>query len=104
MLLGTGLLALGSMGVGSARSGGPEPADRPLFEENFESGLARWLLYGRGAARVVDSGDPSHGRVLALVPQGDAYALIDGSERWGGVRPEGEVLFPSDEDNSMGVT
>lgn len=78
-------------------------AGRVVFEDDFESGLARWHIYGRGAARIFESGDPRHGQVLALVPQGDAYALIGGSEKWGGVRLEGEVLFASEDDSYLGV-
>lgn len=74
-----------------------------VFQEDFESGLGRWRIYGDGAAQIVDSGDPARGRVLALVPQGDAYALIEGSERWGGMRLEGELLFPSPRDSYLGV-
>jgi hypothetical protein len=74
-----------------------------LFEESFENGLDRWQIHGRGSARTVDSGSPDHGQVLALVPQGDAYALIEGSEAWGSVRLEGEVLFPTDEDAYLGI-
>ncbi len=73
-----------------------------LFEENFEDGLGRWHILGT-SARVEDSGSPEHGRVLVLSPRGDAFALIDGSENWGGVRLEGDVLFPTDEDNYLGV-
>lgn len=78
--------------------GGP-----PLFDEDFEHGLEHWRLYGRDAAEIVDSGDPAHGRVLQLVPQGDAYALIAGSERWRGVRLEGELCFRSEVESYLGV-
>ncbi len=94
------------LGSGAAASDLPpseSAAGRVLFEDDFESGLGRWQIYGRGAAQVRDSGDPKHSRVLALVPQGDAYALIGGSEKWGGVRLEGEVLFPSEDDSYLGV-
>jgi hypothetical protein len=79
-------------------------ADRLLFEDNFAAGLTRWQVFGRGASGIIDSGDPTRGRVLTLIPDGDeVYALIKRSDRWGGVRLEGEVLFPSDEDSYLGV-
>jgi hypothetical protein len=79
------------------------PEGRLLFEENFEKGLGRWTLHGADSAVIRESGDPEHGRVLALIPQGDAYAIIDGSERWNGVRIQADVLFPTDEDSYLGV-
>jgi hypothetical protein len=91
------------LALAAAGASGAEAAGSVLFEDDFESGLSRWQVYGRGAARLQDSGAPEHGNVLVLVPRGDAYALIDGSQRWGGVRLEGEVLFPSEEDNYLGV-
>jgi hypothetical protein len=95
--------ALGAVAPDSPADGAAPAAGRTLFEENFEGGLERWEVLGRGSARIVDSGDPEHGRVLALVPAGDAYALIRGSDRWPGVRLEGDVLFPSDDDSYLGV-
>ena len=74
-----------------------------LFEDDFENGLDRWTIHREQTARIQDSGDPGHGKVLVLVPDGNAYALIGGSEAWRGVRLEGEVLFPTDEDSYLGV-
>jgi hypothetical protein len=74
-----------------------------LFEDDFESGLDKWTTYGVGTARVRASGDAAHGDVLELVPNGDAYALIKGSERFGAMRIEGEVLFLDETDNYLGV-
>lgn len=72
------------------------------MHEDFESGLSRWRITGvRGiSTRAVGGG---HGSVLVLTPSGDVYALMEGSEDWGGVRLEGEVLFPQDDDNYLGV-
>jgi hypothetical protein len=74
-----------------------------LFTEGFDGDLSRWELVGARAINVRDSGDPGHGRVLVLEPHGDVYALINDSDGWGGVRVEGEVLFPDDGDNYLGV-
>ena len=74
-----------------------------LFTDSFDRGLAAWDIYGADAAHIVDSGDPTHGDVLRLRPNGDVHVLIRGSERWGGVRFEGDVLFPEDEHNYLGV-
>lgn len=40
---------------------------------------------------------------MQLEPDGAVYALIKNSDRWGSVRVEGEVLFPDDGDNYMGL-
>jgi len=97
------LLALGAAWLVTDPSRGAPAAGRVLFEEDFEAGLGRWEVSPRNAAVILDSRDRARGRVLALVPQGDVYALIKGSEHWGAVRLEGEALFPSDEDNYLGV-
>jgi 3-keto-disaccharide hydrolase len=89
-----GVLALG---------GAATDSDGVLFEEDFEDGLSRWSIHGEGTARIQDSGEAPHGKVLVLVPDGNAYALIGGSEAWQGVRLEGEFLFPTDEDSDLGV-
>jgi hypothetical protein len=77
--------------------------DRILFEDDFESGLAKWETYGPGTSVLRTAPDAAHGRVMALVPNGDAYALITGSARFGPARIEGDVLFPDDTDNYLGV-
>ncbi len=40
---------------------------------------------------------------MVLRPNGDIHALIRGSESWPGVRFEGEVLFPEDVNNYLGL-
>ncbi len=74
-----------------------------LFTDNFEGNLDRWEVIRQGDVAIRDSNDPSHNRVLVLIPNGDVYALIKGSDRWSGVRIEGDVLFPKNEDNYLGV-
>lgn len=73
------------------------------FVDDFERGLDAWEVYGDSGVMIRDSGDPKHGHVLLLRPQGDVLALIRGSEGWGPVRVEGDVLFPTDEQNCLGV-
>lgn len=53
--------------------------------------------------RVVDSRDAAHGPVMVLEPDGDVLALVRDSDRWGSLRLEGDVRFPTDEDNYLGV-
>lgn len=73
------------------------------FADNFERDLSGWQLIGGHAIRLVDSNDPAHGKVMQLEPDGAVYALIKNSGQWGSVRVEGEVLFPDDGDNYMGL-
>jgi hypothetical protein len=73
------------------------------FEEDFESGLGAWDVYGTDGAFTIEPGDREHARVLVLRPNGDVHILVRGSEQWGGIRLEGEMLFPTDEDNYLGV-
>jgi hypothetical protein len=72
-----------------------------VFSDTFDRGLTRWRVHGDGV-RVRDSGDRLHGQVLELSPSGDVAVLIPGSERWGRLRMEGEMLFPTDVDNYLG--
>ena len=80
-----------------------QPRGRTLFEDDFETGLNRWETYGIGTAVIRASGDTAHGNVLVLVPNGDAYALVKDSDRFGPMRIEGDVLFPDDVDDYLGV-
>ena len=91
-----------------------------LFADDFESGAPGWIRSDPAFVEIVDSGDPAHGRVLQLspaagfleaavnrlrsLPPGDpVFALIEGSERWGAYRIEGEVFFPEAGDAYLGV-
>ncbi len=79
-------------------------AQETLFSDDFESSLAGWEISDPQAITIRDAGDPAHGKVLELAPGGARlYALIRGSERWGAYRIEGEVLFPRDEQNYLGL-
>lgn len=76
---------------------------RPVrFSDDFERGLDRWQIIGENTIRVKPSGDPAHGMVMELWPNGDAAAIIRQSAGWGRVRLEGDMLFPSDVDNYLG--
>jgi len=79
-----------------------EVAAQQRFADDFERDLLGWEIRGEGAAFVEESDDPDHGRVLVLRPQGDVYALVRGSQDWGGVRMEGDVLFPDEQDDYLG--
>ena len=74
-----------------------------LFEEDFEAGLNAWYFpHGHGHS-LVESGDPDRGTVMALeTVDRPVIALVRGSENWGDVRIEGEVLFPEDVHNYLG--
>jgi hypothetical protein len=74
-----------------------------LLQESFENGLDRWELIGNGTARLTASGDAGHATVLELVPNGDAAALIRGSDRWPKVRMEGEMKFPTEHESYLGL-
>ncbi|MGE0813412.1 MAG: hypothetical protein AB7O28_12595 [Vicinamibacterales bacterium] len=78
-------------------------ADTVLFSDDFSAGLARWDVVGEAAVAVRDSGDPAHGPVLELTPNGDVLAVIRGSDRWPRVRVEGDMRFPTDIDNYLGL-
>jgi hypothetical protein len=73
------------------------------FSDDFEHGLKGWELYGEGGVFVMKTIDSTHGSVLVLRPQGDVFALVKGSEKWGGKQIEGDALFPSELDNYFGV-
>lgn len=75
-----------------------------LFRDTFDSGLARWEVNDKAAVTIVNSGDAARGPVLRLAPGGArVFALIRGSERWRGYRISGEVLFPDELDNYLGL-
>jgi hypothetical protein len=73
------------------------------FADDFETDLRGWELIGAHSIHIVDSGDPTHGRVLELVPDGSVFALIKDSDQWGNLSIEGEMLFPDDADNYLGI-
>jgi hypothetical protein len=75
-----------------------------LFFDDFESDLAGWAISDPEAIRVLETQDPSHGNVLLLSPaHAKLHALIRGSDAWEGYRIEGEVLFPQDVHNYLGL-
>jgi hypothetical protein len=76
---------------------------RILFRETFDQGLDRWEVVRSNDIKIRHAMDAEHGRVLVLVPNGDVYALIKGSDQWNGWRMEGEVLFPTSEDSYLSI-
>ena len=66
-----------------------------IFEDDFEGDLARWVFPKGAGHELVESGHPDRGTVLRLQTHDRlVVALMRGSEEWGDVRVEGEVLFP----------
>ncbi len=83
---------------------GSLPATEPLFEDNFEYPLTGWQLERPDAIRIVDTGDPAHGKALELSAQGDdVIALVRDSESWGPIRVEADFLFPTDGHAYLGL-
>ncbi|MCI0413348.1 hypothetical protein L0222_11185 [bacterium] len=74
-----------------------------LFTDNFEGNLDGWEIFSTPDVVIRSSNDPSHDKVLVLIPNGDVYALVRGSDRWKGIRMQGDVLFPKDESNYLGI-
>ena len=100
--------ALAAVGLALLGLGAParaaEPAPQELFRDDFESDLAGWEVSDPAAIEIVDSGDVERGKVLEMRPaHARLHALIRGSERWDGYRIEGLVLFPTDEQNYLGL-
>lgn len=68
---------------------------RISFFDNFEKGLGQWDLVNGDKIWIVPSGDPKHGKVLALHSGGEAvYALVKNSHDWTNIQVEGDVCFP----------
>lgn len=99
-------LALG-IGIGlAAAAAAPVDADRTeswAFSDDFSAGLGQWRFPQGDGYDLVDTGDSSHGRALALRTAAlQTHALIRDSASWAGVRIEGEVLFPENVHNYLG--
>ncbi len=78
--------------------------ERILFSDDFESGALKWDLVNADKIRIVDSGDSDHKNVMALFPGGQTvYALIKNSQGWTNYKIEGDVFFPEDFHNYMGL-
>ena len=82
-----------------------DPAGGPVrLRDDFERGLAAWEVHGSHAITVVPSDQADHGAVLRLTSDGkDIYVLARGSERWGAVRIEGDVLFRGTANAYLGI-
>ncbi len=81
------------------------PADAQVrFEDTFDGDLSGWSVLGENAVSVQDVGGPEHGRVLVLECNGwDVAALVRGSETWGALRVEADILFPEDGHGYLGA-
>lgn len=73
------------------------------FADDFEQPHEGWRFVGAHALTRMDTGDPEHGHALHLRPDNYVFALVEDSDQWGDVRIEGEVLFPDDSQNYLGV-
>jgi hypothetical protein len=73
------------------------------FSDNFEGDLSRWILIGDKSIKIINSNDPIHRQVMELKPNGAVYALIKDSNKWGGIRITGELLFPDNQHNYFGL-
>jgi len=73
------------------------------LSDNFEGDLSRWILIGDKSIKIINSNDPIHRHVMELKPNGAVYALIKDSNKWGGIRITGELLFPDNQHNYFGL-
>jgi hypothetical protein len=78
------------------------PQGGVLFSDDFEHGLTGWDVHGVDGVSIQPSGDPGHGQVLVLRPNGDVHALVRGSDQWGDARLEGDAMFPIGGDSYLG--
>ena len=86
-------LLIGILMVGCVITG--KSVEDISFFDDFEKGLGRWDSLNPDKIRIVESGNPQHGSVLALYSGGEAvYALIKDSHDWTNIRVEGDVFFP----------
>ncbi len=93
-------LALSQTMLPSATRG---QAGAVVFADDFEGDLSQWTFPKGSGHRLVASGDARHGTVLSLQTHDRiVVALMRGSETWGDVRIEGDVLFPQDVHNYLG--
>ena len=101
--MGTTRTAFGSMLLGLALLHPAGAVTQEPLRFDFEGGLGGLEPYGADGVSIQDSGDPTHGRVLVLRPNGDVHVLAPETAAWPGVVMEGEVLFPTGEHNYLGI-
>lgn len=73
------------------------------FSDNFEGDLSGWILIGNRSIRIIETNESTHRHALELRPNGAVYALIKNSDKWGGIRITGELLFPDNQHNYLGL-
>ncbi len=96
------LLLITAIGLGQRQTVSGNFAE--LFRDDFEAGLARWEVSDPRWVTVIDSNQAMHGKVVQLTPGGArVFALMRGSAQWRAYRIEGEVLFPDEQDNYLGL-
>ena len=94
--------ALAAIAALPAAAGGLAAQER--FSTDFEKGSFRsWNIENRRGVRIDESGDPAHGKVMMLEPDGEVYALIRRSNKWQSLRVEGDFYFPEDRDAWFGI-
>jgi hypothetical protein len=81
----------------------PQADAETLFTDDFEGNLHQWKIVSAPDVVIRESKNPDHKKVLVLIPNGDVYAIMQGSDRWNGVQIQGEVLFPRNESNYLGI-
>lgn len=74
------------------------------FYDDFENGSGKWEFTTPFKIAIKDSGDPAHGKVLAMSTGGPmVYALVKGSDDWTNVRIEGDLCFPQGFSHYLGI-
>lgn len=82
----------------------PASTQSIYFQDDFETGSGKWDLVNADKIKIVDSGDPAHGKALCLYTGGEAvYALIKNSDGWTNIKIEGDVFFPWDTCSYLGL-
>jgi hypothetical protein len=75
-----------------------------LFHDDFESDLRLWEYQGQGIAQVIKTEDLTHKSVLKLSPNKTAECiLIKDSDKWESIVIKGQVLFPTDKHDYLGL-
>jgi hypothetical protein len=75
-----------------------------IFFDDFETNLSKWEYSDSGLVQITDTNDSIHRSVLKLIPNKTSDCiLIKNSDKWSEVLIEGQVLFPTDKHNYLGL-
>lgn len=75
-----------------------------LFYESFENGLINWQYTDSNIVQLFETQDTLHNTILKLIPNRTSDCLlIKNSDQWDSVMIEGEVLFPTNQHNYLGL-